>query len=148
MSPSSTSAEIILKGYLKWGEEVITKIRGIYVIIIAAVSKNYLFCLRDRVGAYPLFYVETPGVVYLSISIDAILSQPRVSGEFNRAALAEYLNYQKPFLEETFFSSINRLPPGHLMRIGMGNKDISRYWYPLEPGKEINWLEDDEIDGY
>ena len=52
---SASNAEIILQGYLKWGEEVKNKIRGSYAFLIADKFNEILYCIRDRMGRYPFF---------------------------------------------------------------------------------------------
>ena len=58
-----------------------------------------------------------------------ILAHAGVQPEFNCATLPEYLAFGYLSGEETFYSGIRKLLPGHTMTIGLdGHAEILRYW--------------------
>ena len=102
---------------------------------------------RDPVGVYPLFYASVEGEWLFSTSIEALTQHPRVSGEVNRAALADHLCHRWPDVEETFFKNVKRVPPGHVIRVGR-SKQVRRYWELPIPGAGVDWIREDELDRF
>jgi asparagine synthase (glutamine-hydrolysing) len=141
-------AELALWAYREWGEEMLHQIKGIFALIIWSGDRDTLLCMRDPFGAYPLFFTETTGALWLSISIEALLQQPRVSGDVNRAALAESLCHRWPKPEETFFQAIKRVPPGHVMRMQNGGRQLYQYWDPAPEGTPVDSMTEEELEQF
>src|SRR5262249_27501432 len=140
-------AELIASGYLKWGEALLPRLRGTFALLIRDTARDLTLCLRDPIGTYPLFYSATDNGYIFSTSIDVLIKQPSVSGAVNRAALTDFMLDRFPILEETFYESIKRVSPGHVLRIKSGVCTTSRYWDPAPDGK-VTWLTEDELEKF
>src|SRR5215216_7424126 len=138
----ASPAELILRAYLELGEDVLQKIRGVFALLIWDGRSRVLLCARDRLGVHPLFYARAGRRLLFSTSTETLTRHPEVSAAINRAALADHLCHRWPSLEETFFANINRIPPGHAMRVAGDNHRVFRYWDPAPRG-EINWARED-----
>src|SRR5262249_41362280 len=57
--PTANDAELVLQAYLRWGEDALPKIRGLFALVIWDGRQNLLLCVRDRLGNHPLFYADT-----------------------------------------------------------------------------------------
>ncbi|HJD28688.1 MAG TPA: asparagine synthetase B, partial [Candidatus Blautia avicola] len=53
---SDSDTEVILQGYLLYGEEYVRKLNGIFAIALWDALEETLYLFRDRVGVKPLFY--------------------------------------------------------------------------------------------
>src|SRR5438477_1187538 len=71
----SSNSEIILQAYLKFGDEFLNKIRGVYSLIIWDSNKNLLLAARDRLGIRSLFYTQQKKGTLFSPSIDPLLAE-------------------------------------------------------------------------
>lgn len=148
LAPSHLNdAELILVAYLKWGDNLLPRLRGSFALIIRDNDRDVFLCLRDPIGTYPLFYTVSAGAVLLSTTADALVKQPHVSGAVNRAAIADLLLDRFPIMEETYFEAIKRIPPGHVLRITKNGQSSYRYWDPA-PNGEVKWLEAGEIERF
>jgi asparagine synthase (glutamine-hydrolysing) len=137
-------AELVLAAYLKWGEKFLPRLRGAFALIISDSEQDGFLCLRDPVGTCPLFFTKTQGGILLSTSIDVLVRQPQVNANVNRAALADFFLDRFPNLEETFFESVKRVPPGHVLRVTRQEERVYRYWDPAPDGT-VKWLTQDEV---
>jgi asparagine synthase (glutamine-hydrolysing) len=146
-SSAENDAAIVLKAYQHWGEDLLHKIKGIFALIIQDRARDILLAARDPVGVYPLFYASTDGEWLFSTSIETLTQHPTVSGEVNRAALADHLCHRWPDVEETFFKNVKRIPPGHVIRVGR-SKQVRRYWELLIPGDGVDWIREDELERF
>src|SRR5436309_14758295 len=57
--PASSDASLVLQVYLRCGEEVLRRVKGIFALIIWDKRHDILLCARDPLGVYPLFYADT-----------------------------------------------------------------------------------------
>lgn len=53
---SNTDSEVLLKGYDKWGEKVLNKLRGMFAFAVWDMENQELFLARDFFGIKPLYY--------------------------------------------------------------------------------------------
>ena len=66
-----SDTEVVLRGYLEWGEEVAERLNGMFAFAIWDVRTEELFLVRDRMGVKPLFYYPTAdGVLFGSAESD------------------------------------------------------------------------------
>jgi asparagine synthase (glutamine-hydrolysing) len=140
-------SQLILEAFNRWGDQSLKRLRGAFALLLWDKHNETLFCLRDPLGTYPLFYAEHRQGISLSTSIDTLIRHPGVPGTINRAALADYFLDRFPRLEETFFEGINRVPPGHVLRVSAEGRTSYRYWDPAPEGT-VDWLSPEEVDRF
>jgi asparagine synthase (glutamine-hydrolysing) len=143
-----SDAEVILVSYLKWGEDFLQKIKGVFLLAIYDKRNHSLLCVRDRCGIFPVFYAQVPGEVYFSVSIENLVRHPKVSKEINRSAFVDFLSHRRPMPEETFYESVKRVLPGHAIRFSSGNDRIFRYWYCFPPEGDVEYITDFSDNGF
>ena len=128
---TNSDTEVILAGFIKWGEEVLSRLRGMFVFCIYDMKESKLFLARDFFGIKPLYYLkERSKIVAFSSEIKSFLTLPEFKPEVNNAAVFNYLSFQYNPLEETFFKNVFKLPSAHYMTIDAktGTAEIKRYW--------------------
>ena len=141
---ASDDASLALDAYLRWGEEVLERIKGLFALIVWDGTKDLLLCARDPHGMHPFFYAEGAGDLFLSASPQALAEHPRVGGTVDRVAIADHLCHRWPSLESTYFDDVRRLPGGYLLRARDGSRTVSRYWDPIPPGRPIDYISEEE----
>ena len=146
--PDADDATLVLKGYQRWGAEVLQELKGIFALAIWDADAEDLVLARDPLGIYPLFYADAGSELLFSTSIDALLESGRVPGSLNRAALADHLCHRWPDREETFFEAIKRVPACHALLGKRGTRRLHRYWDPAPPGDEMDWVGEDELEQF
>ena len=52
----SSDTEVVLKGYIAWGEDLFKKIDGQFAIVIIDLKKKEVIIGRDKFGEKPVFY--------------------------------------------------------------------------------------------
>ena len=132
---TSSDTEVLLTGYLAWGEAVLDRLRGMFAFAIWNRKSRELFCARDFFGIKPFYYTVQQGAsgpqLIFASEIKCILEHPAYQRELNEAALEQYLCFQFSALDETFFKGIFKLPPAHCMTVRAdGTTETRRYWRP------------------
>lgn len=121
--------ETILHLYEEHGSACVDYLRGMFAFAIWDQRKQELFIARDRLGVKPLYYVHTDdGSLYFGSEIKTLLEAGAVRPELNYAVLSDYLANHATSGEETLFSGVKRLLPGHVMTWRDGELAIRRYW--------------------
>ena len=132
---TSSDTEVLLTGYLAWGEAVLDRLRGMFAFAIWNRKSRELFCARDFFGIKPFYYTVQQGAsgpqLIFASEIKCILEHPAYQRELNEEALEQYLCFQFSALDETFFKSVFKLPPAHCMTVRAdGTTEMRRYWRP------------------
>lgn len=129
---TTSDTEVLLTGYIAWGEKVLDRIRGMFAFAIWDEQKQILFCARDFFGIKPFYYTVQQEQFIFASEIKSILEHPAYERELNREALEQYLSFQFSALPETFFKGIYKLPPAHSMVVHPdGHIEMKQYWSPL-----------------
>lgn len=128
---TNSDTEVLLVGYLAWGEEVLDKLRGMFAFAIWNKLTHELFCARDFFGIKPFYYTLVNGQFIFASEIKCILEHPAYERKLNESALEQYLCFQFSALDETFFKGIYKLPPAHCLKVDeTGTIKLRRYWIP------------------
>jgi asparagine synthetase B (glutamine-hydrolysing) len=145
--PDTSGAAAVVAAYRRWGDAMLGRLDGVFAVVIWDEEAETLLAARDALGAYPVFYAESGRDLYVSNSIDTLLAQPGVPQAVNIPALADHLRHRWPNLEETYFESVQRLPPGHALRASRSGRRTWRYWDPA-PSGTVDWIAADELERF
>ena len=134
---TSSDTETIVHGYEEWGEQVFSKLRGMFGIALWDARARTLLVARDRAGIKPLYYGEAGGRLFFGSEAKCLLANPEVDRRLDAAALDHYLAYQYTPRDGSIFSGIRKLRPGHYLRTRDGRVTIEQYWQlPVSDGFE------------
>ena len=131
---TATDTEVLLNAYLTWGADCLDRFNGMWSFAIHDERDNTLFCARDRFGVKPFYYVNTPTEFAFGSEIRQLLplierrvAEDDLVNDFLVCGLTDHTN-------RTFFKGVEKLPPGHLLRVDVstGQFKIERY-YSLAP---------------
>ena len=125
---TNSDTEVILNGYLKWGKEVPSHLRGMFSFMIYDIKNNSLFGARDYFGIKPFYYYNEDDNFMFASEIKAFLGNPNFKKEFNDKLLSSYLSFSFTPTSETFFRGVYNLKPGHTISYENGNLEIKRYF--------------------
>jgi asparagine synthase (glutamine-hydrolysing) len=73
---TSSDTEVVLRGYLEWGEALADRLNGMYAFAIWDSRKPKLVMIRDRMGIKPFYFYRTPDGVLFGSEPKAILANP------------------------------------------------------------------------
>lgn len=131
---TASDTEVLLAAYVHWGERCLERFNGMWSFAIHDERDNTLFCARDRFGVKPFYYVDTPSRFAFGSEIRQLLpllerriAEDDLLRDFLVCGLTDHTN-------RTFFRGVEKLPPGHRMRVDVatGQIEIARY-YSLVP---------------
>lgn len=123
---STSDTEVLLKGYLEYGHDILDKLNGIFAFAIHDLRDATTFIARDHLGVKPLYLVELADTVLFASEMKALLVDSRVSRELDQRALLRYMTFLWSPGVATPFRAVRRLEPGAAVLIRRGR--IVRSW--------------------
>lgn len=136
---TKSDAEVVLHGYEQYGTGILDKLVGMFAFAIWDVRKRELILARDRVGKKPLWYHRGQRWFSFASEPSALLQAPDLVPEADLEAIHLYLTYQYVPAPRSAFRGVNKVPPGHFLRLRSGQVEVSRYWdLSYRPKREIS----------
>jgi len=124
---TSTDAEVVLHLYEEYGTGLLSHLRGMFAFVLYDIGNKRLFCARDPFGMKPFYYQSHDGELLFGSEIKCFYPHPGFTPQVNEHALAQYLTFQYSVLDETFFSGVYKLMPGHYLLWENGEAQTHRY---------------------
>jgi asparagine synthase (glutamine-hydrolysing) len=142
---SHSDTEVILYGYLAWGEKVFTRLRGMFAIAIWDRVSRKLVLGRDRFGKKPLYYARVGNLLLFGSAIRELLIWPEVERRPDHLAIDQYLTFQYVPSPRTAFRGVRKLPAAHYMvaeHVGQGWRitEPTEYWRLPPPRAANRWV--------
>ncbi|MBH1989271.1 MAG: asparagine synthase (glutamine-hydrolyzing) [Myxococcaceae bacterium] len=135
-----SDTEVILHGYLAWGESVFERLEGMFAIGIYDRRLEQLILVRDRSGEKPLFYASKGESLCFASEIKAIVRSGFISPSFDSKKLSFLLTFGYVPAPYTLYDGIQQLPPASVLKLKRGQlPKVQCYWQtPLARVKKSN----------
>lgn len=137
--------EVILAGFIRWGADCLTHLRGMYTIAIWDKQQRALFIARDRLGVKPLYYYKDEEQFVFASEIRAILTIGKINRKIDQTALAEYFRYQSIGFPFSPVEGIRQMEAGTWLRIKNGEIRIEKYWDPTAKNYDFDFIGKKEV---
>jgi asparagine synthase (glutamine-hydrolysing) len=133
--------ETIVAGYHLWGEDVVTRLRGMFAFVIWDSQTGTAFGARDPFGIKPLFTTRLAdgGIVFSSEkkALLELLGGSKAAGGVDAASLQHYLTLQYVPEPATLHRGIRRIESGTSFRVVDGELTTERYFHPTFPIRPV-----------
>ena len=123
-----TDTEVIVHLYEEMGADCVSKLRGMFSFALYDERRRKLLLARDRLGKKPLYYALQGQRLLFGSEIKAILTVAPELATVNHKALLQYMYFGYVPDPLTAFTTIQKLPPGHLLEFEDGKIDVRQYW--------------------
>jgi asparagine synthase (glutamine-hydrolysing) len=142
---SVCDTEVVLKAYVRWGAECLSRFRGMFAFAIWDAREKTLFLARDRLGIKPLYYIERPsGGLCFASEVRALLATGAAERRLSRPAIASYFAFGAVSGPDSIIDGVRSIPPGHTLELRNGHAILRRYWeMPLGRAPQATF--DDEV---
>ncbi|MEM7501118.1 MAG: XrtA/PEP-CTERM system amidotransferase [Pseudomonadota bacterium] len=123
--------EVVVHAWEEWGEDCVTRFRGMFAFAIWDANKQCIFLARDRLGVKPLFYSELKsGWLAFGSELKALAAHPDFDREIDPLAVEEYFALGYAAEPRTVYRRTLKLPPAsHLtIRKGQPLPEPKQYW--------------------
>ena len=125
-----SDAALVLRAYLAWGEELLTRLLGPLAVVVLDLPRRRVVCGRDALGDRTLFYYLDRHLFAVASEAHALLGHPSVSSRLNEATVARFYALRPPAHGASFFADLRELPPAHALSVGPEDVRQWRHWSP------------------
>jgi len=126
-----SDAEILLALYLRYGENCVQQLQGMYAFAVWDSHEQKLFCARDPLGIKPFLYAETAEGFIFASELKALLASGLVSRDVDRAALRALLERGSVPQPASILHGVKWLLPGHTLKLQPGMSPVIDCFRPL-----------------
>ena len=125
---SGSDTEVLLKLYEIYGVSMLSRLNGMFAFAIWDQQEKKLVLARDRMGVKPLYYSFYQDSIYFASEQKALFSAG-IPLQISENGLDEYFFNRFVAGENTLYQNVNKLLPGHFMRITEnGNVETTKWW--------------------
>jgi len=123
-----SDTEAIVHMYEDVGEELFSRLRGMFAIAIWDSRQRKVVLGRDRVGKKPLFYAANGGRVLFGSELKALLAADDIPRTIDPQALSDYLAYGYVPAPKTIYKAVRKVQPGHYVVASAREVKETQYW--------------------
>ncbi|MEQ9423287.1 MAG: asparagine synthase (glutamine-hydrolyzing) [Cyclobacteriaceae bacterium] len=125
---SSCDSEVVLTAYEEWGTRSFEKLDGMFAFAIYNSEGKELVLVRDRYGIKPLYYHQSEKGFFFASELKAIMAvKDLVLPEINLDVIDTYLTLRYVPGEATMMKGVQKLLPGHYIKLNSLGFDISQF---------------------
>lgn len=125
---SRSDTEVVLKAYARWGEQCLTRFRGMFAFALWDATRHRLLVARDPMGIKPLYYAQAGAYFIFASEVRTLLGTGLLPRRIDLAGLTNYLTFGSAYDPLTLIEGIRSLPPGHTLTWEQGTVRESAYW--------------------
>ncbi|WP_086837957.1 asparagine synthase (glutamine-hydrolyzing) [Amycolatopsis kentuckyensis] len=124
---TDSDTEVVLHGYLQWGDEVVDHLNGMYAFAIWDERDDRLVMIRDRMGIKPFYYYPTRDGVLFGSEPKAILANPLAAKVVDTDGLRELMAFtKKPGW--SLWKDMEEVRPGTIVTVSREGVRTRTYW--------------------
>ncbi|MFD4815051.1 asparagine synthetase B family protein, partial [Streptomyces sp. NPDC058418] len=116
---TESDTEVVLRGYLEWGEAVAERLNGMYAFALWDGRHQKLVMIRDRMGIKPFYYYPTPDGVLFGSEPKAILANPLARARVGLDGLRELFAFVKT-PGHAVWDGMHEVEPGTVVTVDRG----------------------------
>jgi len=131
---TKSDTEVIVRAYEEWGEDCVTRLRGMFAFALWDEKREALFLARDRLGKKPVYYAHLPdGRLLFASELKSLLLCPEIPREIDLHAVEDYFALGYVPDPRSIYRAVRKLPPATTLfaRRGRSLPEPRRYWTPL-----------------
>ncbi|QFZ24434.1 asparagine synthase (glutamine-hydrolyzing) [Saccharothrix syringae] len=124
---TDSDTEVVLRGYLEWGEGVAERLNGMYAFAVWDERERKLVMVRDRMGVKPFYYLPTADGVLFGSEPKAILANPLAPRVVDTDGLRELLSFTKS-PGWALWRGMREVEPGTVVTVTRDGLRARTYW--------------------
>lgn len=141
-----TDTEVLVHGWEEWGEDLPTRLDGMFAFAVYDMPKERIFIPRDRFGKKPLYYGMAGRTFLFGSELKAIMAHPDFSRTMDPLSIHQYFAHDYVPTPRTIFRDARKMPAASQMTINIRSPHIwpepKTYWHlSFTPKRVISFRE-------
>ena len=126
------------------GVACVERLRGMFAIAIYDAGRESLWCVRDRLGIKPFYYMVGPSAFVFASEVKVLLCSGLVPRELDRDGLAAFMRFGSVIEPLTLVRGVRSLSPGHWMEVANGVIIRQKQYWSLSACADESSVDDSE----
>ncbi|MBB5925565.1 asparagine synthase (glutamine-hydrolyzing) [Streptomyces echinatus] len=124
---TDSDTEVVLHGYLEWGDAVAERLNGMYAFAVWDGRHDKLVMIRDRMGIKPFYYHPTADGVLFGSEPKAVLANPLARPRVTPDGLRElFVMVKTP--GHAVWDGMREVEPGTVVTVDRSGLSTRVYW--------------------
>ncbi len=124
----SSDTETFLHFFEERGAECFAEVAGIFAAAFWDSRRRILTLARDPLGVKQLYYHDDGYRIVFASEIKALLCDESISRAIDEEGVNQYIHFQTPLFERTFFKGIRQLRAGEWIDVSSAGLRRHTYW--------------------
>lgn len=136
---TGSDCEAILPLYQSDPSDFVSKLEGMFALVIADFDKQRITFARDRFGIKPLYIYKDSSWFILASEIKALLATGLIAKEANSRYFYDSFTFGFALDQQTYIKGINAVAPASIGVLDIGSKKpplTRKYWKPEFPERK------------
>lgn len=117
---TTSDTEVLLRAFVHYGEEMLSRLVGMYAFVIYDRVEEQIFAARDRFGIKPLFYHASEKGVAFASELKQLIELPTFKRSINLTRAYDFLaSGITDHMAETLFADAMNVRPGHYVKLNL-----------------------------
>jgi len=129
---SQCDTEVIVQGYLQWGDGLLARLNGMFGLAIWDEPRRRLTVARDAMGIKPVYYAVREGRLFFGSELRAVFAGLEERPEVDAVGTNLFLRYRYTPAPLTMFKGVRKLAAGERLIVENGALRSER-WYGFRP---------------
>ena len=145
---TNSDTEVLLALYIKYGDEMVDKLNGMFAIAIWDNDNHSMSLFRDRLGIKPLYYFWEGKNFLFASELKAIKAVIKTRLVISQDAMRDYLHLGYIPEPLSIYENIYKFPSASKGQLKQGELKITKYWdaaktlkYPKIVGEKQSLLQ-------
>lgn len=121
-------AELMLQLYQAYGDNLVHKVNGSFVLALWDSRENRMTLINDRLGMYYLYYSINNNRLIFAPEIKALLCYPTIKRSLDPGSVADFFSFGFILGNKSLIKDVKLMPPGSIIRYKKGELSIEIYW--------------------
>jgi asparagine synthase (glutamine-hydrolysing) len=119
---------LLFQALQTWGVSALDRVVGDFAFAWFDERDQSLVLARDFIGERPLFFSRGKGFVAFASMPSGLHAIPEVPRDFDGDAVAKMLTLFPARGRQTIYRQVERVPPGHIIRLTRDSTTCTAYW--------------------
>lgn len=138
-----SDTEVLLNGYLQWGEELSRRLNGMFAFVVWDARTRSVFAARDRAGEKPFFWKRVGSRFVFASELHALRAGGFLEGSpVHPESLDCYLTLGYVPAPRTIYRGVFKLRPAQQMRVDASGQHVIDYWKVPDAAPEDMTMEE------
>jgi len=125
-----TDERLISLAYARWGEEMLTRLRGTFALLIWDRAAGRGLLAQDQTGSRAIFLHSSCGRLAFAVEVRDLLPLLSTRPVPDQVALVHWLATRTQFGDRTLYDGVRRLGAARFLRLEAAGSRKHRYWTP------------------